>query len=270
MKMKVKDSQGISLNILRIVTNICEKQNLNYYLMYGTLIGAVRHHGFIPWDDDIDIMMPRKDYDVLIKFLKENPSELHGMEIFNPDFCKDYPYMITRISNPNYKIEMDNEYPYGMGIFIDIYPFDGVGDKLSDALKIEHKGDILSSLCYLATRKHFSKENTKGVAKILVKFPAFILAKFLGKDFFQNRLSGLSNKNFYSSKYVCCVTWASGGKKDIYERKWFDRYTYMNFENYRFRVPLDYNNVLKHTYGDYMKLPPVKERMGHHFYNVSI
>ena len=76
MKMKVKDSQGISLNILKIVTNICEKQNLNYYLMYGTLIGAVRHHGFIPWDDDIDIMMPRKDYDVLIKFLKENPSEM--------------------------------------------------------------------------------------------------------------------------------------------------------------------------------------------------
>lgn len=270
MKMEIKDSQNISLSILKIVTDICEKLNLNYYLMYGTLIGAVRHHGFIPWDDDVDIMMPRKDHDILVNYLSQNPGELHGMELFNPDSCENYPYMITRISNPNYKIQMKNELPYGMGIFIDIYPFDGVGDKLNEALRIEHKGDILSSLCYLSTRKHFAKENTKGVIKNIIKYPAFIVSKILGKNFFQRRLFKLSNRKFYDSKYICCATWTSGGERCLYKRKWFDKYVYLNFENYKFRVPKDYDKVLKHTYGNYMKLPPINERIGHHFYTVDL
>lgn len=271
MKMKTKDSQNISLNILKIVTDVCEKMNLNYYLIYGTLIGAVRHHGFIPWDDDVDIMMPRKDHDILIKYLKKNPNELQGMELFDPASCKNYPYMITRVSDPNYKIQMENERPYGMGIFIDIYPFDGVGDDLNKALKLEHKGDALSSLYYLSTRKHFAKENTKGVVKNIIKYPAFILAKLLGRNFFKEKLFKLSSDgDFYNSKYICCVTWTSVGERCLYKREWFDEYIYMKFENYKFRVPKDYDKVLRHTYGDYMKLPPVSERRGHHFYSVNL
>lgn len=270
MKMKIKDSQKISLNILKIIADNCEQLNLHYYLMYGTLIGAVRHHGFIPWDDDVDIMMPRKDHDALISYLQRTPSALHGMEIFSPITCDRYPYMITRISDPQYKINMKNEKSYGMGIFIDIYPFDGVGNNLKEALKMEHKGDLLSSLCYLSTREHFAKENTQGFLKNIIKYPAYLLSKAIGKDFFKKRLLNLSNNDFYNSKYVCCVTWASSGIKDLYEEKWFSNYVYLRFEDYKFRVPQDYDIILKHTYGDYMKLPPINKRIGHHFYEVNV
>ncbi|MCC4490572.1 LicD family protein [Limosilactobacillus reuteri] len=269
MKLDTKRSQEVSLKILKIVTDVCEKLNLNYYLMYGTLIGAVRHKGFIPWDDDIDIMMPRKDHDILVNYFFSNPTALRGLELFTPYNNKKYPYMITRISNPNFKILIQNEELYGMGVFIDIYPFDGLGNNLGEALRIEKKGDRLSSLCYLSTRKHFAKENTKGTMKNIVKFPIFLLAKIIGKNYFQRRLNKLKNYSFDNSKYVCCTIWASGGRKDIFKSEWFKNFTYAQFEDYKFRIPIDYDDVLKHVYGDYMKLPDSTKRIGHHFYVIS-
>ncbi|MEE6659946.1 LicD family protein [Limosilactobacillus pontis] len=269
MKLDIKKSQKISLNILKTVTDICEKLNLRYYLMYGTLIGAIRHKGFIPWDDDVDIMMPRKDHDILVKFFLDNPTALCGLNLFTPFNNLKYPYMITRISDPNFKIIVRNEKAYGMGVFIDIYPFDGLGNELDKALLIEKKGDKLSSLCYLSTRNHFSKENTEGFIKNVVKFPAFIIAKIIGKDYFQKELSKLKNNNFDDSKYVSCTVWASGGEKDIFKSKWFRDFKYAKFENYKFRIPIDYDIVLKHTYGDYMQLPDPDKRIGHHFYELK-
>lgn len=271
MKLSVKKAQNISLNILKIVTDICEEKGLNYFLMYGTLIGAIRHNGFIPWDDDTDIMMPRSDYDCLINYLHDNPQELKGLKVFEYRLQEDYPYMIARISDPNYPIKMKNEKSYGMGIFIDIYPFDGVGSNLRQALKMERKGDHLSSFCYLSTRKHFAVESTKGFFKNVVKFPLFIIAKLIGKDYFQNKLSSLGNyQSYYTSKYVCCLVWASGGNKDIFQREWFNSYVYHRFEHYKFRIPSRYDAILRHIYGNYMELPPENERIGHHFYDVVV
>lgn len=268
MKINIKTSQKVALEILKVVTETCEKLDLNYFLMYGTLIGAVRHEGFIPWDDDVDIMMPRKDYTMLMNYFLNNPSSLHGLEIFKPSNNKKYPYMITRISNPNYKIKRDNEKPYGMGLFIDIYPFDGLGNKYCRALQLQAKGDGLSSLYYLSTRNRFMKDHTKGVLKNILKYPAYLTSKWIGREKLQNLLLKLANNDFYQSKYVCCATWTAGGKKDLFKRKWFDNYVYLPFEDQKFRVPKYYDEVLKHIYGDYMKLPPKNKQISHHYYTL--
>ncbi len=271
MKLSVTEAQTISLEILKRVTDICEKLNLRYYLMYGTLIGAIRHNGYIPWDDDTDIMMPREDHDVLLNYLKNNSDELKGLEIYTPKINREYPYMITRISNPKYKLAMKNEYSYGMGIFIDIYPFDGLGRDFSKALGVEKKGDYLSSFCYLSTRKHYAFESTKGIYRNILKLPLFIIARLIGKDFFQRKLQALEYyKPYDKSKYICCVVWASGGAKDIFQRSWFNDFKYHKFEQYKFRIPINYDAVLRHAYGDYMKLPPKSKRIGHHFYEVVV
>lgn len=268
-ELTIREVQRVSLEILKIIADICEKEALRYYLIYGTLIGAVRHQGYIPWDDDVDIMMPRPDYDTLLLYLKEHIGSYPHLKVFNCEECLEYPYMITRISDDRYKLVMMNEKSYGMGIFIDIYPFDGLGKTKKEAVRYGLKGDRLSSLCYQATRKHFSIETTTSVIRRAIKFPIFLLAKLCGKDIFQRKLEKLARiKKYEDNEYIGCVVWMSGGEKDIFPRKWFDEYLMMPFERYQFRVPKYYDEILKHIYGDYMQLPPEKDRIGHHNYKV--
>lgn len=268
-ELDIKETQLVSLHILKIVSDICENNNFRYFLIYGTLIGAIRHHGYIPWDDDVDIMMPRPDYEKLLAYMKNHIDEYPNLQVFNRDECSEYPYMITRISDSRYVIDMDNEKPYGMGVFIDIYPYDGLGKTKEEALKYGLKGDRLSSLCYQSTRKRFAIETTTSKLRKIIKFPVYLFAKLVGKDYFQKRLKELVGlKRYEDSEYIGCIVWLSGGEKDIFPRKWFDEAIMMQFEKYSFRVPKYYDEILRHVYGDYMQLPPEKDRIGHHFYKV--
>lgn len=264
-KLTIQEIQAVSLEILKQVTDLCESLHLRYALIYGTLIGAVRHHGYIPWDDDVDIMMPRPDYDKLLEYLETH--KLPNLTLFNRHTCPDYPYMISRVSDDRYILEMENEDSVGMGVFIDIYPYDGLGNTKEDAVSFGMKGDRLSSLCYQASRKHFAMETTTSPIRKIIKFPVFLASKMIGKKFFQNRLERLAGlKEYDSSEYIGCIIWLSWGEKDIFPRKWFDETILMPFDKYVFRVPKHYDEVLRHEYGDYMQLPPEKDRIGHHYF----
>lgn len=266
-ELNVKETQKISLELLHTIADICEMKGLRYYLMYGTLIGAIRHKGYIPWDDDTDIMMPRPDYDALLEYLYKNINKYPNLEVFNHDVNKDYPYMITRISDNRYITYALNEKSYGLGVFIDIYPFDGLGNGKKEALRYGLKGDRLSSICYQATRKHFAIETTTEPLRKIIKYPFFIFSKLVGKDRVQDKLESLARRKRYdNSEYVGCVVWLSGGMKDIFKKEWFDSYIMAQFENYKFRIPKDYDAVLRHMYGNYLCLPPKKDRIGHHNY----
>ncbi|MBQ3543818.1 MAG: LicD family protein [Lachnospiraceae bacterium] len=269
VEIKMSETQEVSLEILKAITDICEEQNLRYSLVYGTLIGAIRHKDYIPWDDDVDIMMPRPDYDKLLLYLKDHIKEYPNLKVFNREECPEYPYMITRISDDRYVIKMENEKPYGMGVFIDIYPYDGLGKTKEEAIKFGMKGDRISSLCYQATREHFAIETTTSVFRKIIKYPVYLFAKMIGKDYFQNKLEKLARvKDYDDSEYVGCVIWLSWGAKDIFPRKWFDETIKVPFGKYEFRVPKYYDKVLRHEYGDYMQLPPEKDRIGHHYFKV--
>lgn len=264
-ELSIREIQSVSLEILKQIADLCEELNLRYSLSYGTLLGAVRHHGYIPWDDDVDIMMPRPDYEKLLDYLSTH--KLPHLTLFNPETCPAYPYMISRVSDDRYYIDMENEDDYGMGIFIDIYPFDGLGQTKKEAVSFGLKGDRLSSFCYQATRKHFAIETTTSTFRKIIKLPVFLVSKCIGKDFFQKKLEKLAGvKDYDTSEYVGCVVWLSGGENEIFPRKWLDETIFMPFENYMFRVPKEYDCFLRYKYGDYMQLPPEKDRIGHHAY----
>jgi len=264
-ELTIKEIQAISLEILKQIADVCEELNLRYYIIYGTLIGIIRHHGYIPWDDDVDIMMPRPDHDKLVSYLAKHP--IPNLRVFNRRTCSEYPYMITRISDDRYVLVMENEKSFGMGIFIDIYPFDGLGNTKEEALKYGLKGDRLSSLCYQATREHFAIETTTSILRKIIKRPVYWLSKAIGKNYFQNKIDKLNGKYKYDeSQYVGCFIWLSGGMKDIFKKEWFNDYEIVKFEEYEFRIPKDYDKILTHIYGDYMKLPPEKDRIGHHYF----
>lgn len=267
--LTIKETQDVSLEILKQVADVCEQNSFRYWLTYGTLIGVVRHKDYIPWDDDVDIMMPRPDYDKFLAYMSEHKEEFPYLEVFNPDTCSEYPYMITRVSDNRYEIDVNNEKSYGMGVFIDVYPMDGLGESLKAAKRNGGRGDRLSSLCYQATREHYAVSTTKSLIKKVLKALAFIIAKIIGKQYWQRKLQGLAAQMDYDkSKYVGCVVWLSGGMKDIFKREWFDELILLPFGKYEFYCPAEYDKVLRHAYGDYMQLPPEEERIGHHDYEV--
>lgn len=268
-ELTIQQIQKISLEILKIIADICEQNNFRYTLMYGTLLGAVRHKGYIPWDDDVDIMMPRRDYNQLLEYLRLHGTEYPNLQVFNPDECAQYPYMITRISDSRYIIKSENEKDCGMGVFIDIYPFDALGNTKKEAAFYAKRGDVLSTFCSQANKKRYAVETTESLVKQIIKLPVFLLAKMIGKSYFQKKLKALENKKEYDqSKYVGCVVWLSGGEKDIFLREWFEETVLVPYEQYMFRIPVKYDEILEHIYGDYMQLPPEENQIGHHAYKV--
>ncbi|SHK64816.1 phosphorylcholine transferase LicD [Fibrobacter sp. UWEL] len=271
-KLSMRDVQRGSLEILKKIDSICKQENLRYCLAYGTLIGAVRHKGFIPWDDDIDIMMPRKDYNRLIEFFFQHQQELQPFEMFNNLHNDKYPYMITRISDSRYVLDVDNEMPYGIGLFVDVYPLDGCGNSVEEYKKKKNKSSLLASLCFLSTRKSVKRENTASFLKYLLKYPAFIVAKIIGKEFFMRKLDALAAKSDYEkSDYIGCLVWASDdGLRGIFPKEWFNELVDIEFENFKFKAPREYDKVLKHGYGNYMELPPENKRIAHHYYDAFL
>lgn len=267
--LSMKEVQKGSLEILKVIDKICDELNLKYCLAYGTLIGAIRHKGFIPWDDDVDIMMPREDYDKLIQYFIDNKEKLRPLEVINPQVNKKCPFTISRISDFRYKLDVDNEDDYGLGLFVDVYPLDGVGSTVKEYTKLKNKSSRYASMCFISTRKKVKRENTKSNLKMAIKYPAFVIAKVLGKTFFMNKLYEIAEKcNYDSSKYIGCIIWASDdGLRGIFPKKWFDEMIDVEFEGSYFKAPKDYDKVLSHGYGKYMELPPEKDRIAHHYYD---
>ncbi|MCR5639340.1 MAG: LicD family protein [Lachnospiraceae bacterium] len=267
IELSMKEIQNGSLNILCEIDKICKRLNLHYYLAYGTLLGAVRHHGFIPWDDDIDIMMPREDYKRLIKFFMENEKEVKPLELFSYYNNKKYPHMISRISDSRYILDVDNENDYGLGLFVDIYPMDGIGNTKEEYIRRKNLASKYSSLCFLSTREHFEFGTTKGMKKKILKIPAYFYAKMKGKNFFLEKLEIMSaEKKYDEEQFIGCLVWGTDGVKAVFPKEWFKSSVGLEFEGMIFQAPIKYHEVLSRLYGDYMKIPPKEKQVGHHFY----
>lgn len=265
--MTLEQIQKVSLEIVVKISQLCEQLGLRYYLAYGTLIGAIRHKGFIPWDDDLDIMMYREDYDTLKDYFLSHKEELAPLALFCPETNADYPYTLPRVSNCDYIIDTDNEKNCGLGIFVDIYPLDRVSSDPAVYTKQKRTASRYASLCFLSTRLRCEKGNTKSPLKRLIKYPAFLFAKLLGKKFLFRKLRALATAHSgEESPYIGVVEWGADGVKDIYPETWFADGITVPFENTQLSVPVNYDDVLRQMYGDYMQLPPEEDRIGHHFY----
>jgi len=266
--LSLREIQNLSKDILFEFADICKEQGFTYYLAMGTLLGAARHKGFIPWDDDIDVMMPRKDYDAFHFYFTENALKYPRLKLFT-NRRSDYPYMITRLSNTDYSCIFDNEDDYGLGLFIDIYPLDGVGNSDKEATKRNKMSSIYSSMCWLSTRKKCKVERTTSKLKLAIKYPAFIVSKLLGKQFFFTRLENMSEELKYDeTKYIGCLVWGTASLKKYFPKEWFGIGKELIFEGRKLMVPNEYDKILKRIYGDYMILPPENQRKSHHFYSV--
>lgn len=266
--LSMAEIQNVSFEILKAIKKICDNERLNYGLAFGTLIGAVRHKGYIPWDDDVDIIMPRPDFEKLMRYFSDHAEELQPYEPLNRSKNPDYPYTMTRIIDNRYILDVDNEKPCGMGIFVDIYVLDGAGNSMKEARSLLKKTKKYPSRIFLSTRIKLKNGGTKGFIKNLIKPLFFVYVKLIGREHFVKKLYNIISQYDYDKcSYLACLEWdnttaSATAKVDI------ENPVEVEFNGEKFKAAANIDFYLTHAYGDYMTPPPLKDRVYHHLYKV--
>lgn len=253
---KLRKLQLTQIEIFKYVADFCDKNNLRYSVAYGTLLGAVRHSGFIPWDDDLDICMPREDYNKFIELWQNTPDYL----LQNHDTNRDFTPGFTKIrkNNTAFVQQTDVGRSYHKGIFIDIFPYDRVPNN-----KIQKKFQLLHAMfCQLFTRQHSPSDNG-ALLKICSDIILFFVPKSKYYKMSQYHLKKICKYNSQKDlKYFSISSFVSMHK--YYPSDIFDNLVKINFEGLEVNVFRDYHKMLTEFYGDYMKLPPESEQNWYH------
>lgn len=249
--------QQAQLKIYQEIDRVCKLLKIDYMLAFGTCIGAVRHHGFIPWDDDIDLCMRVEDLDIL----HEN-AHLFDKSFFVQNRFSDpqYRLMITRIrDNGTTLIETTEEdRDINHGIFVDIYPL----YNCSDSRFMRKKQQIDSMLCRLM----LYGQPPKNKGSILTKGSSLLL-KLVPEKYRPGLVEYLYRK-YHDQKYTGYMCYHYGNRpKAVFSYDWLFPVRYVEFEDLMAPIPSDYDNYLRQLYkGEYMELPPENERVFHHEY----
>lgn len=253
---QLKQMQAKEIKMLKIFVEICEELDLRYYILGGTLLGAVRHGGFIPWDDDIDVGMPREDYDIFMEKAEPLlPRDLFLQNLHTERECHSNAAKI-RDSNTTY-IELGvKRSNINHGVYIDIFPLDNYPVNCRQELWFNLKKKILSTrigAVYIHSgEENILKHSVRCALKVV--FPTMFCAVNKREQLYRSvPASGL---------------WAnhSGmwGKKEIIDSAWYAEGCDLVFEGITVKAPKEYKKWLEQVYGDYMQLPPEEKRVTHH------
>jgi len=260
--------KALEVGILDAFDAFCSKHQLTYWLGYGTLLGAIRHKGFIPWDDDIDLLIPEEDYHRLIELINagETISDHHRAsdpgiagDTCHMPFCKIYDTRTTLTQN-----ELISGLNVDEGVWIDIFPLYGLPEDPEQAKRLLHRFYWL----YLKNRLACFRRNPGGslagsLARTLLKVPT----KIMGYRYYLKVMGRLARSlpAFADSKRVFTPVEPS----DIFNRQDFDQTVQVEFEGKMYPAPAGFDAHLTDAYGDYMQLPPEDQRVSMHDFNVS-
>lgn len=245
------------LGILNTVADFCEKNQIQYWLDCGTLLGAIRHKGYIPWDDDIDIGMLRPDFDRFMNIF----NQANGRYKF---ICRElgnsfyYPY--GKVLDTETVLYEPDENGMKISVNIDVFVYDNAPESNQKVAEMYKLGDWYTKLNAVQN----GVVGTHGIIKDIVKTVGFEVLKIFPKGYFSKKIVDNSKKyadtntsavgNFTSIPRIIC-------KKDI-----FSSFIKVPFEGREYNAPIGYDKWLNAFYGDYMQLPPEEKRVSHHMY----
>ena len=255
----VREIQQMELGIMEYIHEVCNKIGVKYFLAYGSLIGAVRHQGFIPWDDDMDICMLRDDYEKLQDYLIANPSERYQVMSYKNNRNYVYPFMKV-MDNQTYLIEEDVRIDSNMGIYVDIFPVDGYEDDqaFKDKMTTIIKKRQLS--CY--TFKGIT--NKKSFINSLIRYASVIAFYFTDTNKYVKQIDELAKTRKVEDYELVDYLIYKDMNKPVWKREWLKDVTVGHFEGRDFLIPVNFHELLTSDYGNYMQLPPVEQQVSHH------
>lgn len=251
--------KDVELMILKDFIALCDENNLDYYLIYGTEIGAVRHQGFIPWDDDIDLIMFRDDYERFLNIMEEKNSEKYT--IFDIRYNQGYFFQFGRLSlNGTYWSEYwDSQVPFKLGIHIDIFILDKVPNNNIKRFLYMRRCLLLSKLCSISS---INVEHDVKLVEVFSKFlHSFLNIIGLTPNYFQKKMVKLYRKyENQECKYYADLTL---NNLVCFKIEDFKPIKKVKFEDIYANIPNNQEATLVPVFGDYMQLPPEEERVGH-------
>lgn len=245
----------IEVTILNYIHGICKQYGLRYFLIGGALIGSKKYKGFIPWDDDIDICLPRNDYETLINIIeKEN--------IYCPLNYKynGYYYNFTKVVDKNTKlVELDYKELDFMGVCVDVFPIDGLPDNY---------GYFFNKLDKIRKNINMYAFKPKGKAKNIYQYLhrkyVYLRCKTTSLESLQKKYIRFAKRNNFDNSNYVIITGASHGKLDVFLKQIFDEHILVEFEGNYYRTLADFEIYLHQIYGNYMDELPKDQQITHH------
>lgn len=259
METQLRQLQLAILDIAVEVKRICLKYNIKFFLIGGSLLGAVRHHGFIPWDDDMDIGMLRKDYEKFISICKEELHEEYFLQTFETDNSYTHPFAKIRINNTSLIEDYSINSKQHNGIYLDIFPYDNMPDNVF-LQKVHYLLFKSFKWCAMGKSDYSFTEVKKRRFSNFMKNALF----FISKNKAMKKCIDIC-KMFNKKNCANVINMCGAYKYNEYAPvSSFNKLVKINFEGIDFFAPNNYDELLTNMYGDYMKLPPIEQRGKQH------
>lgn len=253
----------IQMDILSYIDQVCRDYKIKYSISYGTLLGAIRHKGYIPWDDDIDIMLTRDEYDRLIQVMTDlyNSGNTRYRLLTN-NIDKGFCYPFAKVVDEDTLMIEEAKGKKNFGVYVDVFPIDSIPDANSDKMirKIRLLYNILVMKSLMINKQRSLIKNIIIILSQILLFP-------ISNNFIINRIDVIARQsNRFKESKMACLVWGYG-KKEIVPSYIHDQHIDIQFEDRVYRSIKDYHIYLTNLYGDYLKLPPVEKRVSTHTFN---
>lgn len=259
--LTTREVQLLELEILKAFDAFAKKHSIPYHLAYGTLLGAVRHKGFIPWDDDIDVLVPRPEYERLLDLLESEGLGKRFTVASPRNRSKTYPYPYAKLLLNNtivYEPKLDSKFSRS-SIWIDIFPLDGLPERKTNRAMTFFLALALKNLLYTAI---VSSKNVSGIQKLAVLLLGPI-TRMVGIRRWVDWIERFATRYSYADASLAANLAVTVGSKEAIAKGIISKTITLEFEEHPFPAPKHYDEYLTQLYGAYMELPPVEQRTTH-------
>lgn len=269
MDQELRNIQLNQLDVAKEIHRICVKNDIPYILIGGTLLGAVRHKGFIPWDDDLDIGFTRENYERFLAAAKNDLDPKYYLQEWRTDPAYAYPFGKIRINGTKFVERSVTNRDSHMGIFVDIFPYDEYPEEVYKRKLLGIRLTLLRQVLVLKTGycEYVSRTGkmSRQVAKAILFPVLYLYACLMSKEALVNHFERVACQyNGQKHKLYYEHSGASPYGKWVIPAECFEQRMSMQFEDAAFSVPVNYDKYLSIGYGDYMKLPPEDKRTNRH------